>query len=98
MTEDVGDEKQVQSKQNKFKLIRETQLADLHYLITTPQGCRVLWRILEAGKLLATISDRDSHYMAIASGKRDLALWLLAEIDEADKNGYMKLFKESKNA
>jgi len=32
--------------------------------------------------------------MAAASGGRDVGLWILKEIEQADRNGYMKLIKE----
>ena len=93
----IGDEKQTKKRKTKLDLIRERELEDMRFLLSIPQGRRTLWRLLAKYKLLKTISVYDAHRMAIASGYRDAGLWLLGEVETADKNGYLKLFKESQN-
>ena len=44
--------------------------------------------------MFQTLSGYTELSMAIKSGKRDMGLWIVNEINEADKNGYIKLIQE----
>ena len=94
---DINNVKEVKKNKKKFQLLYETELEDIRFLLNYPQGRRFLWKILAHSKLVETISYHDPYRMAIASGARDEGLWLLGEIDMADKQGYMKIYKESLN-
>ena len=92
--EDVGDEKKVKKKKNKQQLVRERELEEIRQVISTAFGRRFLWRILIKCGMFQTLSGYTELSMAIKSGKRDMGLWLVNEINEADKNGYIKLIQE----
>lgn len=94
MAEDVGDQKQVKKKKKKHQLVREGQLEEIRHILSTPYGRRFLWRVLIQCGMNKTLSGQTELGMAIMSGKRDMGLWLLGEINEADKNGYIKLIQE----
>jgi len=91
---DVRDEKQVKKKKVTYSLERENQLEEVRRIIDTPFGRGFLWRILSHCKVFHSISRHDALAMAAASGGRDVGLWILKEIEQADRNGYMKLIKE----
>ena len=88
---DVGEEKQVKKHKEKYKLTRENELEDLKKILDTAFGSRFLWRIFERCHMYHSISGRDMLDMARASGERDIGLWLLDEINAADKKGNIKL-------
>ena len=93
---DVGDVKQVRKRKKKHELIRDQELEDIRVLLKLPSGRRFLWNLLSKCKIFETISNHDSLRMAIASGNRDIGLSLIAEINEADRDGFFNLMKESK--
>ena len=91
----VGDEKQVKQYKKKYQLNREREREEIRELIRSSFGRRFLWRILTQCKIFSTTSHHNPHLMAVASGSRDVGLWLLKEINEADGEGYIKLVREN---
>jgi len=92
--QDVGDVKQVRKRRTKAKIRRDNELEDIRVILNTPQGRRFLWRVISECGIFQTSSHASPHGMAIKSGGKDKGLWLLSEINEADKNGYLKLIQE----
>jgi len=88
-----------QQKEAKTKLIitRQTELNDLRFILSHPQGRRFMWRMLSHFKVFASIWDNSAkiHYNA---GKQDAGHFLQSEIVEADQNSYFKMMKEAKEA
>lgn len=50
-----------------------------------------LWRLLGACGIFQSSSWQDTTSMAIASGKRDIGLWLIAELEEASPDIYVRM-------
>jgi|TARA_R100000501_G_C2579957_1_gene83577 hypothetical protein len=92
--EDVGDPKQFLSKEQKIKLRRERDLDDMNQVMKTSYGKGFIWRILEKCHMFHTTSHHEPTRMAVMSGERDIGLWLLDELREADPNAYIKLYQE----
>jgi hypothetical protein len=92
----VGDQSAVKSRKKRHKLLEERQIEELRQMIDTPGGRWLLWRILEKTGLFSSLSHSNPHEMAISSGARDVGLWLIGEINEADRNGYRRLMDEAK--
>lgn len=91
---DVGDAKKVKKRKKKHQLVRERELEEIKQLLSTSYGRRFLWRVLTQCGMFKTLSVHTEHEMSIQSGKRDMGLWLVNEINDADKNGYIKLIQE----
>lgn len=91
---DVGDETEVTKHKKKWELKADQDEEDIRFLLSHPPGKRFLWRLLEQCKIFETISHHDQHQMAILSGGRDKGLWVLDQINEADKGGFIKLIME----
>jgi len=91
---DVGDEKQVKKKKVKYNLERENQLEEVRRILDTPFGRGFIWRILSHCNVFHSISRHDALAAAAASGGRDVGLWILKEVEQADRNGFMKLVQE----
>ncbi len=92
--QDVGDAPQVKRRRSKQKIKREGELEEIRQILNTSFGRRFLWRFLSECGLFHTMSHHSKLGMAIGSGKRDMGLWLISEINIADKSGYLKLIQE----
>lgn len=55
----------------------------------------VLWRILEKCRIYASVYNRNFGDMALEEGKRQIGLWLLSEICEADPTAEMKMRRKA---
>ena len=92
---DAGDEVVVTTHKKKYELIRDVELEDLRYVLSTPAGRRFLWRLLCECRLFSTVSHTEPLEMSRLSGRRDYGLWLLDELAAADNNAFLKLIQES---
>lgn len=93
----IGEEIDVKEQEKKFKLARLKEKEELSKLLNSAGGRWFLWRLLQKCGLYSTTSHLDPHRMAIESGKRDVGLWVIEQVNEVDPAGYMKLVKEAKN-
>ena len=92
----VGDENAVLDREKQLELLKETEEQELLNLINTAGGRWFLWRLLQQCGLYSSTSHLDPQRMAIASGKRDVGLWVIEKINEVDATGYLKLVNEAK--
>ena len=93
---DVGDPKKVKKEKRKYKLKRERELEEIRQILKTSFGKGFLWRILGKCHMFHTISHHEAFTMAQKSGERDVGLWLIKEIKEADPNVYLDLVLEDR--
>lgn len=89
----AADAKQVKSAGHKERLKEKDEKKDLQAVLATREGRRFLWRLLEECKVFESIWEPSAriHYLA---GKHDFGLWLLAEVEAADKEGFIGMLKE----
>lgn len=92
--QDVGDAPQVRRRRTKAKIKRDGELAEMRQLLDTVVGRKFLWRLLSHCGVWHTMSHHREMAMAIQSGRRDIGLWLIEEVEAADKSGYLKLIQE----
>ena len=100
MTEEpinLGDETQVKKRQRKDEIQRQRELDDLNAVLDTPQGRRVMWRVLGFSKTFHTVFNSNALVMAHNEGQRNVGLWLTAEITEASTDNYLLMQKEASN-
>jgi hypothetical protein len=62
------------------KLEIRQQEEDLRAVLATPQGERVLWRILSKTAPFQPTFARSDRESAFAEGRRNLGLWLIGEL------------------
>lgn len=80
--------------QDKANLERAEEINDLKAVLSTVQGRRVIRRILtEAGIFRATYAGENTHATAFGEGKRNLGLFIYAEIMEADVLQALEILK-----
>jgi len=73
---------------------RRKELEDLKWLMAHPQGRRIVSRLLEEAGVARTSFNHSGSLMAFNEGKRQIGLFLTAEVLEAAPEGYFKLLKE----
>lgn len=95
LVKNAADENQVKSARNKTDREREQQIADLKFLLSTAQGRRYLWRLLEHCHVFGSIwrPSAEIHHL---SGKQDVGHFVLAEITEANADSFLTMMKEAK--
>jgi hypothetical protein len=87
----VADEEQVKRGERKAKRRVDQWKKDLLTVLDTPAGERVLQRIVaEAGLFQESFSESHAR-MAFREGQRNLARWLLTEVERVRQDAVVKL-------
>jgi hypothetical protein len=76
------------------KEARRKEVEDVKWLLAHPQGRRFITRLLEITGVNRTSFNHSGSIMAFNEGRRDVGLFLTAEMLEAAPEGYFKLLKE----
>jgi hypothetical protein len=92
--QDVGDEDQVRERKQTQRLKRINELDDIRAVLSTPQGRRVVWRILGMTHLYKESFTGNSTTF-YNEGQRSIGLQLLGELTAADPLAYVKLQQEN---
>jgi hypothetical protein len=92
----ASNETQVASRSEKIKRNKSQAKEDLHLILQTVYGRRVMWRFLEHCKVFSSVFSIDAQVTAHGSGKQDVGHFILAEILGADELAFSKMMKESK--
>lgn len=95
-TFDAGDEGHVQRGKTKAQLRRQQEMSYLKGILSTPAGKDFIWRLLGAcGVYEESFTGNSTTFYK--EGKRSIGLWVIKEINEADKNAYINMQKEALN-
>ena len=79
---------------NSTKLKKRTT-CDLQTVLKTPQGRRVLWRILQAAQVRQHgFIPGDALATAFHCGQRSIGLFLLGEVEQAVSGAYQQMRSE----
>lgn len=87
---DASDELQVEEAEREARERRRAEMADLRAVARTPEGKRVLYRLLDHCGAWRSIWHPSAaiHYRA---GEQDVGHWLMGEIGGADKEALAAL-------
>jgi hypothetical protein len=96
VSKDVGEKSIVRKRKKAAKLLLLQEIEETRRLLETPGGRWFLWRLLEECGVYRTFGVQDSHSMAMLSGRRDIGLWIIGKVFEANPNGYRLLMEEQK--
>lgn len=75
--------------------LRRQELDDLKFVLSSRQGRRLIWRLLGMFRVFESSMTGNSTTF-FNEGLRKAGLILLAEVDEADQNAYVKMMIETK--
>lgn len=95
LVKNAADERQVNEAGKKVQFGRERELADLGFVMSTPQGRRVMWKLLSFCKTFNSVWEASAkiHYN---SGQQDVGHFLMAEIMASNEDAYLQMAKEAK--
>lgn len=79
----------------RARQLRELELQDFRWLMSHAEGRRIVWRLLgHAGVYRTSFTGNSTTFFN--EGRRDVGLFLLAEVQDASPNGYIKMFSEQR--
>ena len=74
--------------------VRSREIDDIKAVLKRPEGRRLALRILSQTGLFHASFSLNSMQTSFNEGKRDIGLWLLADIDLADPMAYSQMLRE----
>ncbi len=92
--EDFTDPRQQRRRKKKHQLQSAREKEDIGAMLNSPQGRRVLWRIMEQSKLLAPDMFTGNSTTFYNLGKRDLGLWLYNEIMGSEPKAFLTMMND----
>jgi len=94
---DTGDVKQVNKKKTKMELRRLQEMERLKDILSKEGGRDFIWRLLtECGNYNTTFTG-EPYGTVLNEGRRQIGLWVLTEIFEADPQAYIHMQSEKDN-
>lgn len=84
-----------QTQKEKEQIKRDIELNDIKVVLSTPEGRRFYWRVMEAGTIFGDIfCGEEQSYTNRNLGRRDVSLKFFNDLFEADPNAYVKMQRE----
>tara|TARA_Y100001938_G_C7845147_1_gene308040 strand:- start:248 stop:544 length:297 start_codon:yes stop_codon:yes gene_type:complete len=71
------------------------QKDDFAVLLSTEQGRRTVWRILQQSLITSPVFSQNAMVMSSNAGKQELGLWLQSQLRDADQDNYLKMLSEN---
>jgi len=65
------------------------------FLLANPHGARILWKMIKQCGVYTRVADNSGSWTYFNDGRRSVGLNMIAEICEADPEGYIKLQTKS---
>ncbi|MFC3191298.1 Bbp19 family protein [Pseudocitrobacter faecalis] len=79
----------------KQQLLAQRDIEDIQFIMGSEQGRRVVWSLLEKGKVFSPCFAGDSHLTAFNEGQRNLALVLFQRVMTHCPDQYLKMAAEA---
>ena len=93
---DTGDVKDVKKRKTKTELRRLKENEWLKDILSRPGGRDFIWRLLTQCGVYDISFTGDAPHTFFNEGKRQIGLWVLTEIDAADKRSILLIHEENK--
>lgn len=91
----TADPKQVKAAGEKVKSDEDQWNLDMQFVLSSPQGRRVLWKYLsDAGVYHTSFTGNNTTFFN--EGKREIGLAILHDIHEANAEAYILMMNENK--
>ncbi len=90
-----GQERAKTDKDLREKLVRESEEADLKWLMGSKRGRRIVWRLLDRAGVFRLSFNTNAMQMAFAEGNRNEGLRTLAQIHTLCPEMYPVMVKEA---
>ncbi|WP_337083669.1 hypothetical protein [Citrobacter freundii] len=92
---DYDDDKLKEENARKQHDLEQREKDDIKFVMDSEQGRRVVWRVLESGRVFAAIPPMDALAMAFNEGQRNLALELFQRVMTHCPDQYLKMAAEA---
>ena len=90
-------EKSIEDRKTKDRLVAETEESDLKWLMGSKRGRRIVWRLLDRAGVFRLSFNTNAMTMAFAEGNRNEGLRILAQIHTLCPELYPTMIKEATN-
>ncbi len=91
----AADENQIKIDREKNKFKQDTEDNDLKFLLSSDQGRRFIWNMLEKCGVFKS-SFTGSSETFFLEGQRNIGLKLMSDIMRVDPDSYLKMIKSNK--
>ena len=90
-----ADRKQVKGAESKIKLRQMREDADWAYVLGSPEGRRVLWRLLEHCNVFGSVFDPHGSRQSYNIGMQDVGHKIMADITTRDGKAWLLMQREA---
>ena len=90
----ASDRLKVKDAKKREKLEADNQVNEMKKVLDTLEGRRVLWRIMEFCGLFENRWVPNSARVSYDQGQRNVGLYVLAKVQEADVEKYFEMMRE----
>lgn len=94
---DYEDDQLKEENARKKRDMAQREIDDIRFVMSSEQGRRVVWSVLEKGRVFSAISPMDAMAMAFNEGQRNLALELFQRVMAHCPEQYLKMVKRPVN-
>lgn len=92
---DFDEEKLRAEREIKARDLSRREADDINLVMSTEAGRRVIWSVLEQGRVFSAIHPMDALAMAFNEGQRNLALALFQRVMQHCPDQYLKMAEEA---
>lgn len=97
-TDTSSQEREAILEEKTAREIRRLEVGDLKWMMANAQGRRIVWRLLDRAGVYRSSFNHSGSVMAHNEGRRDMGLFILAEVSEASPGGLLKLIAENQGS
>ncbi|AYC20072.1 hypothetical protein DZA65_03197 [Dickeya dianthicola] len=92
---EIDDEKLKADNELKQRDLAQREIDDISFVMESQQGRRIVWSMLEQGKVFGVCFAVDPNVTAFNEGRRNLALTLLQRVMQHCPDLYLKMAAEA---
>jgi hypothetical protein len=96
-TDTRGQEQEKREAEARKHLVRELEIADVKWLMSSKRGRRIMWRLLDLSGPFRLSFDTNAMKMAFNEGNRNLGNQLFNEVMNLCPELYPVMVKEQRN-
>lgn len=91
----LDNEKELKRKETLDNIARRRELADVQFILNSVEGRRFYWRLMmRCGIFKSSMTGNNTTFYN--EGERNIGLLMMADLNEADPEAYIKCLTESK--
>lgn len=91
-----GQERAKSQKDTAAQIARDTEEADIKWLVSSKRGRRIVWRMLEDARVFHPTFNTNAMQMAFNEGNRNAGNKLLTLVNNASPDALVTMITESK--